>query len=156
MRLSLRGAGESGIPAGDVACPLHEVPEAALAALMLDAYRGTLDDEGETIEEALEEIRATLAGQYGPVIAEASGAVSEDGELASALIATLLKGAPFVAYVFTRPVSQGRGHATALLHRAAAAARTLGHPHIDLTVTVGSQGERLYERLGYRDAAQTM
>jgi hypothetical protein len=38
----------------------------ALAQLMLDAYRGTIDDEGETGEEALAEFNAMLDGKYGP------------------------------------------------------------------------------------------
>ncbi len=37
--------------------------DAALAALMLDAYRGTIDDDGETLEDASTEIQHLLTLQ---------------------------------------------------------------------------------------------
>src|SRR5262245_1852374 len=37
----------------------------SLAELMLDAYRGTIDDEGETFEEAIAEVKAYMAGERG-------------------------------------------------------------------------------------------
>ena len=39
--------------------------EEALGGLMFRAYQGTLDDEGETLEQAHAEIRKTMAGAYG-------------------------------------------------------------------------------------------
>jgi hypothetical protein len=36
----------------------------ALALLMYDAYHGTIDDEGETSEDTLHEVEATLGGRY--------------------------------------------------------------------------------------------
>ena len=61
----------------------------ALAALMLDAYRGTVDDEGETAEEALAEVNAMLDGKYGPWLADASFVVELDGRLVAACVITL-------------------------------------------------------------------
>lgn len=36
---------------------IGDVDERCLAALMLSAYRGTVDDEGETLDDALTELR---------------------------------------------------------------------------------------------------
>jgi hypothetical protein len=37
----------------------------ALAELMLDAYRGTIDYDDETLEDAMGEVQAYLAGERG-------------------------------------------------------------------------------------------
>jgi hypothetical protein len=45
----------------------------ALARLMLDAYRGTIDDEGgHSFEDAKAEVRRTFDGEYGEMIWDAS------------------------------------------------------------------------------------
>jgi hypothetical protein len=50
----------------DIACrTVAPSDQEALAALMLDAYRGTVDYEGETLEDAFREIGHTLSGSYG-------------------------------------------------------------------------------------------
>ena len=74
-----------------------------LAELMLEAYRGTPDDEGETLEDAQDEIGATLVGQYGPLNLEASAA-HYDGE---ALASALAQGVAYSSWVSTTSV---RGH----------------------------------------------
>ncbi len=61
----------------------------ALAQLMLDAYRGTIDDEGETGEEALAEFNAMLDGKYGPWLADASFVVELEGRVNAACVITL-------------------------------------------------------------------
>lgn len=151
MRLSLT---EAPIVASTFnVCPLADVPVEQLAELMLAAYRGTPDDEGETLEDTRDEIGGTLAGQYGPLDQEASAAHYEGDALASALIITEFDGGPFVPYVFTRPAYQQRGHAGSLLKRTAQVLRSQGRDSLDLAVTVGGPGERLYEHLGFRDVS---
>jgi hypothetical protein len=50
-----------------VARPLVESDAPDLATLMLAAFRGTVDDEGEDIQ-AREEVRRTFAGAYGQMM----------------------------------------------------------------------------------------
>ncbi|MEI6171320.1 MAG: hypothetical protein WCQ45_02405, partial [bacterium] len=54
----------------------------ALAILLYAAYRGTIDDEGDSFADALVEIEKTFRGDYGRFLPEASFVV-EDGEFLS-------------------------------------------------------------------------
>lgn len=118
---------------------------------MLDSYRGTVDGQGETLEDALAEVQATLRGAYGRVIGVASAAIYREGILVSALITVSDEGRAIVAFVMTRPSAQRLGLATALLNLAAANLHKQGKASLDLYVTSGAPGEALYERLGYRE-----
>jgi GNAT superfamily N-acetyltransferase len=133
--------------------PLDSVEIAELATLMRDAYRGSVDDEGETWDDALAEICATLAGQYGPLISEASGAILSPAGLVSCIITARHQGGdPFVVYVMTDPGARKRGLATGLIEFVGQALQKGGDIRMGLAVTVGSAGESLYERLGFREA----
>ena len=45
---------------------------------MLDAYRGTIDDEGETLEDALAEVDRTFAGEYGEFLGAFSRVIERE------------------------------------------------------------------------------
>ena len=60
--------------------------EAALAALMMRAYVGTIDYEGEDESDALVEVRHTLSGGKGTFLWTASHVIERDGVLASATL----------------------------------------------------------------------
>jgi hypothetical protein len=59
---------------------VHPGDEQDLAGLILEAYRGTADDEGATLEEALEAVRHTFSGRYGEFLWEHSFLAEEGGE----------------------------------------------------------------------------
>ena len=120
---------------------------------MFSAYRGTIDDEHETEKDALDEVRVTRGGTYGRVIPEASGVIVTNGIAVSAIMVTEYLGSPLIAYVLTAPDHQRQGLATQLVRYACAELTTLGWSHVDLAVTVGSQGESLYRQLGFRPIA---
>lgn len=128
---------------------------AALARLMLDAYRGTIDDEGESLEGAVAEVNETLAGGYGPMVWEASFVVpsaDDPSVLDSASIVTLSRGEPLLAFSVTRPEVKGRGLAGMSIRASVRSLARLGHARIVLVVTAGNtSAERLYEKLGFRD-----
>ena len=44
---------------------------------MLAAYRGTVDDEGESEADAVAEVERTLRGGYGPLLDEGSFVAEE-------------------------------------------------------------------------------
>ena len=125
----------------------------ALAALMYAAYRGTIDDEGETEEDTLREVEATLRGQYGPLLGDCSFWI-EDQPAGLAICATLLtlwRDGPLLAFVMTHPDAKGRGMATYLIQRSANALLERGERELYLAVTEGNApAQHVYERLGFR------
>jgi ribosomal protein S18 acetylase RimI-like enzyme len=125
----------------------------ALAELMLAAYRGTIDDAGETIEDAKTEVRRLFDGTYGAFDFSASEAVVHDDILISATLVTHYDGAPLIAFSMTHPDWQRRGLARAGLRRAMGRLRAAGATQVRLAVTAGNApAELLYESLGFRDS----
>ena len=131
--------------------PLMAADQPVVAALLYDAYLGTIDDEGDTRDGALAEIDATMAGQYGPPI---SGAclvgVDDANRIVAMVITTMFEGEPLIAYVATDPACQRQGWATRLIEQAASALADQGERRMNLVVTVGNPAQYLYERLGFR------
>lgn len=124
-----------------------------LAALLLEAYRGTTDDEGEQYPDAVKEVERILAGGSGDLLWPHSYVLrDEDGRITAAAWVTLWRGFPLIAHVVTHPKAQRRGLGGALLRQAASSLARAGYGELRLWVTKGNQpAERLYERLGFRD-----
>jgi len=135
--------------AGGIRCPLNsDVPR--LAKLMLAAYSGTTDDEGETEHDALVEIEKTFKGEYGAFLPECSKLVERNGELLSATLITIWEGLPFVAFSFTAPTSKRTGLARACMVSAMQELFARGDREIRLMVTLANLPARtLYESLGF-------
>jgi GNAT superfamily N-acetyltransferase len=126
--------------------------EQGLAELMLEAYRGTVDDEGASLEDALEETRALLSGRYGRLRWEHSFLVEEGGEaLFCASLVTSFEGAPLLAFSMTRPSRKRQGLASALILESARSLREAGHEKLLLFVSEENlPARKLYEKLGFR------
>lgn len=127
----------------------------ALGALLLDAYRGTPDDEGETLEDARRIVRDILAGAAGALMWSVSEVIAREGRLVSATLVTLWQNLPLVAQMVTAPAWQCRGLARAgllrTINRLAAGDETV----VRLVVTQGNaRAEALYESLGFRAEAR--
>ncbi len=155
MQLSLAGP----LPASDLACRCVTEDDAdALADLMLDACRGTVDYNGETFADAQTAIWRILAGMYGSFQPGCSFVYEEGGTLQSAsLITTIRLGeqdpTPLLAFAMTRPSAQRRGLASALIMRSARALAAAGHSRLALWVTTTNlPARRVYERLGFLPA----
>ena len=124
----------------------------ALAALMLDAYEGTIDADGtETIDVARDEVSGYLSPERHPLLEHSFIAV--DGNVAvAAVLVGRHEGLPFIGYVMTAAAHKGRGLATALTKRTLASLLAAGERQVHLWVTSGNiPAERIYERLGFRD-----
>jgi len=124
-----------------------------LAELLIAAYAGTVDDGGETSEEALAEIDRTLADAYGPFLAPCSFVVERDGTLLAPSLITRWQEAPLVAFVMVAPHAQRQGLAEQTLRCSMAALWEQGETTLTLFVTDGNTpAQRLYARMGFRPA----
>jgi GNAT superfamily N-acetyltransferase len=125
----------------------------ALGRLAFAAYRGSIDDHGETEAQHVEDLTATLAGRYGRLLVPPSTLVEDgDARLAAAVLFTWWDAMPLLAFCITDPRRQGRGLATGLIAQAARALAAEGHRAMHLVVTDGNPARALYERLGFREA----
>jgi predicted GNAT family acetyltransferase len=122
----------------------------ALAQLMLAAYRGGADDEGETIAEALQEVDHVLVSAKRPFIPEASFVIEIDAGLASASLVSLFRGMPLVTHIMTHPNYKRRGLGAAALLSSAHALRAQGWNSLSLYVTHNNAPAlALYRKLGF-------
>lgn len=123
----------------------------ALAVLMLDAYTGTIDfDEGDTLEVARDEAGSYFAGN--PML-EHSFVALDAGVPVAAVLVSRYEGSPMIGYVMTAASHKGRGLGTALTTLALASMHAAGERQAHLWVTRGNtHAERIYDRLGFRDA----
>jgi uncharacterized protein (DUF924 family)/RimJ/RimL family protein N-acetyltransferase len=122
----------------------------ALAALMLEAYRGTIDDEGETPEETRAAVQQLFDGVFGPLLWAVSEVIEEGGRLVAATLITIWEDRPFVAFTVTAPSHQGQGLARAGLQRAMNRLRAGDETELRLVVTRGNApAEHLYASLGF-------
>lgn len=118
----------------------------ALARLILDAYRGTIDDEGETMVEAIEEIDGWFG--HAPLLEPSIGA-ELDGELVAAVLVMTVDDDPFIAVVMTAAASKGTGLGRAVVTEALARLRRAGHRRVVLYITEGNTpSERLFASVG--------
>lgn len=81
-----------------------------LARLMDVSYQGTIDHEGETLEQCVAEMRSTIDGKYGPFVANASCIIFKDQKAVSACLITIWKNQPLIAFSMTDPEYQGSSH----------------------------------------------
>jgi GNAT superfamily N-acetyltransferase len=123
-----------------------------LARLMIEAYRGTIDDEGETLDDARAEVGKTFAGGYGEMLWECSWVVPGTAaeSLDSATVVTHQNGAPLLAFEMTRADSKRTGLGERILRATLAHMAHGPHDAIYLVVTRGNTpAERMYEKLGF-------
>ncbi|HEY5889936.1 MAG TPA: GNAT family N-acetyltransferase [Acidimicrobiia bacterium] len=117
-----------------------------LAQLMLDAYRGTIDYDDETIEDAISEVTSYFDGI--PLL-DHSLQIRSDGRPMSAILVSEYEGDAFIGYVMTDPDHKGRGLATEMANRALASLQTAGYEQVVLYITDGNKpSERVFRGLG--------
>jgi GNAT superfamily N-acetyltransferase len=122
----------------------------ALAELVIAAYTGTIDDEGETPEQALAEIDRTMGGAYGPYLEDCSFLVASEGRAVAASLITNWTEAPLIAFVMVDPGFQRRGLGELVIRLSMGALWKRGERALVLFVTDGNApAQRLYARLGF-------
>ena len=145
---------EPGAGPGLVMAPVEPAACEPLAALMLAAYRGTIDDEGATLDDARAEIAAYLAGERGGTPDLAASRLVWAGDL---LVGACLagdwtaRGCPLITYVMTNPAWKNRGLARLALVAALHALAATGARQARAVITAGNiPSERLFLGLGFQ------
>jgi RimJ/RimL family protein N-acetyltransferase len=123
-----------------------------LAELMLDSYIGTIDYDGEGIEEAQAEVDHFLGSE--PIL-DCSWVVEDGRRLLGASLISLWERRPLVSYVMTGATAKGQGVAGALLEKSIADLQAQGWETVDAFITSGNTAsERLFARVGAVRVAQ--
>lgn len=118
-----------------------------LGRLMLDAYVGTIDYEGESLEDAMEEVRSFLDDDLA--LLDRSYLVEDDGTIASAVLVSLAEGRPFIGYVMTLASQKSQGLARLVSATALERLAGDGHETVVLYITEGNTpSEALFRSLG--------
>jgi GNAT superfamily N-acetyltransferase len=134
----------------EVGRKLRESDTPILAELMLDAYRGTIDDEGETIDDAIGVVESLFGGAFGALDHPASVVFAENGRFVASTLITHHEGCPLVAFSMTHPSAARRGLARRGLRHAIGQLARAGCHEIRLVGTRGnSPAEALYLSEGF-------
>jgi GNAT superfamily N-acetyltransferase len=134
---------------------LREVDEADtpdLGWVMWSAFQGSGDDEYETVTDAEIEVRQTLAGKWGSLVANASLVALIGRDIVSAVLIVLDAAhdqTPLLAFAVTIPEHQRKGLGGWLIENAVRRLDALGVTELHLAVLPGNPARRLYERLAF-------
>lgn len=120
---------------------------AGLARLMLDAYVGTIDYEGEDLDDAATEVRSFLDDPDS--LLDRSYVVEDAGTIVAAVLVSMSRGRPFIGYVMTMPAHKRRGLARSVVSRTMERLARDGHEGVTFYITEGNTpSESLFRSLG--------
>jgi GNAT superfamily N-acetyltransferase len=123
-----------------------------MGALLLDAYKGSIDDEGEDLEAATAVARGYFEGENGRVLPDLSVSAWRGPTLVAICAVAWLdvRACPFVAYVATASDAKRQGVGRLVLGESIRRAGREGHPEIRAFITMGNTpSEHLFEALGF-------
>jgi RimJ/RimL family protein N-acetyltransferase len=130
----------------------------ALAELMLDSYRGTVDYDGETLADAQQEVDSYFEGASGEPLLDHSRLCFSGGRLQSACLASYWgqEPAPLIAYVMTATEAKNQGLASRLLTEVLTNLQNRGYTQARAFITSGNiASEKIFLRLGFFKASGT-
>lgn len=125
-----------------------------LGQVMYEAYKGTIDYDDETVEQAIDEMRGTLNGKYGKLIKDASVYIENNGAIASAIIYCFFEeeSMPLLTFSMTRASEKGKGHAKRLIKESLMRLKELGYSLCCLYVTKGNEPAiSIYKTIGFNE-----
>lgn len=156
-KLDLVSASVEASPIQEVGVTVRSVQHIdadALAVLMIEAYRGTIDYDGETVDDARAEIQAFLDGERGgPALLAPSRLAEADGQVVAASLVAHWdeRQCPFIAYVMTHAAWKQHGLGGRLVKESVNALGQDGHDEVRAVITAGNEpSERLFLGLGFR------
>lgn len=119
----------------------------ALARLMLDAYKGTIDYDGEDLADAISEVRRFLESETS--LLDRSLAIEQDGTLVTAILVSASEGQPFIEYVMTLPTHKNQGFGRLVTSIALRRLAVDGYDRAILYITEGNvASEALFRSVG--------
>jgi predicted GNAT family acetyltransferase len=119
----------------------------ALAALMLDAYRNTIDDEGESLGDAYRAIDHYFASMLRPH----SFVAFDDTEPIAFAFVLIVNDVHYIDPVVVASTWKRQGLGTAVVGRCLRSLAAAGVGEVGATITDGNvASERLFGRLGFR------
>ncbi len=131
----------------------------AMAVLMIEAYRDTIDYDGETVDDARGEIAAYLSGERGgPAMLTPSFLAIVNGEVvAGCLVAEWeSRRCPLIAYVMTHATWKQQGLGRRLVWESVNSLRVDAYPQVRAVISAGNlPSERLFLGLGFHKIEQT-
>lgn len=117
-----------------------------LAALLLDAYHGTIDDEGEGPAEAL----AAVDEHFSHMLWEHCLVLEQAGEPASLAFVVMVGGRHYIDPVVTAPAAKCRGLGRAAVRASLESLTAAGVAEVGAVITDGNTpSERLFASLGF-------
>ena len=128
----------------------------ALGEVMYEAYKGTIDYDGETIDEAAEEVKGTLDGKYGHLIDSACLTLENSNRIASAIFFTWFEDEemPLLTFSMTRVSEKGKGFAKELIKESLMRLKELKYSKCCLFVTEGNEPAiSIYKSIGFKSCS---
>lgn len=130
----------------DFRSPSHDDAE-ALAKLMLEAYRDTIDYDNQTIDDARKAVSSYL-GMGSADLAHSRLALI-DNHIASACLVNSYTTHSFIGYVMTHPDHKGKGIGTATLRASLRALAATGYRNVGAFITEGNTpSEAMFRTVG--------
>jgi ribosomal protein S18 acetylase RimI-like enzyme len=129
----------------------------SLGHLMLEAFRGTIDYEGETLADSIAEVNDTLSGKYGPFLDRCSFVIEKDGAVVSAVVVTFFEKMtlPLLAFAMTHPDFKNQGMSSHLIMESINALLDEGYDEAYLVVTEGnSPAIHIAQKIGFKSFRQ--
>lgn len=126
---------------------------AGLAELMLNAYVGTIDYDGESLEDAIEEVSAFFRN-HNPLFSH-SLTVEVGDRLGSAVLVSLQDDEPFIGYVMTWRDLKRTGLARVVSAASLGGLAAAGYKRAVFYITDGNRpSEALFSSLGAVEIAE--
>ena len=118
----------------------------ALASLLLDAYRGTVDYEGEGDEQAL----AAIDDYFARIVWRHSVVLDEGDSLSAISFVAIVDGCHYIDPVATASTRKGKGHGRAVVLTSLQSLAADGVAEVGAVITDGNTpSERLFAGLGF-------
>lgn len=130
--------------------PLTPSDGAAYGALLYLAYHGSVDDDGETLEDGLKVGPGMLAADRENLVRECSAGIWRQDELVASVVIITLLGDHWIDPVITHPDYRRQGLAQHLIRWASGELNGLGIRKLRLAVTDSNKpAVSLYQKLGF-------
>ena len=138
-----------GVPARPDSFVLRHVERGdhgALSHLMLDAYRGSVDDEGENIDDA----RAAIDHYFEIIVWPHSFVIADDDQPLAMSMVVVVAGVHYIDPVATAAVHKGMGNGHAAVAMSLHSLAASGVTEVGAVITDGNtSSERLFTRFGF-------